>query len=161
MKHFLRVVRFDSSDDHVFANSAQADEFAVSGAFEFSDISEDQLKGKTRQAFANGFLGLSSYGRATFVTVSEVTEDDLDGIIEAMAQYFVSHYGAPNIEVAREAARDETAFVEDLCKGNLINTIFAVSRNLDDAGIHEEFRIIKPPTDGIHARIWNVVEDNG
>lgn len=156
---FLRVIRFDGSDEHVFANSAQADELAISGAFEFSDIADDDLKGKLRQAFANGFLGLGSFGRATFVTISDVTDNEFEKIIEDLSQHFIDVYGAPDKPSAMNAAREETDFVEELCKDNLLNTIFSVSRTLDDTGIHEEFRIIKPPEDGIHTRIWSVVED--
>ncbi len=158
---FLRVVRFDASDDHVFARSAKADEIAISGAFEFSDITEDKLTGKLKQAFSNGFLGLETFGRATFVTVSDITDIEFELMIEALSQHFIDVYGAPDKQAAQNAAREEAAFVEDLCRDNLINTIFSVSRTLDDEGIHEEFRIIKPPAGTIHTRIWNVVEDKG
>jgi len=156
---FLRVVRFDASDSHVFARSAQADEIAVSGAFEFSNICEADLSGKLRQAFANGFLGLTSFGRATFVVVSEINEIEYEKMIADLARHFIDAYGAPNHGAAEKAAREEAAFATDLCKDNLINTIFAVTRTLDDTGICEEFRIIKPPGEGMHTRIWSVVED--
>ena len=156
---FLRVIRFDGSDDHVFATGAQANEMAISGAFEFSDISDKDLKGKVRQAFANGFLGLETFGRATFVAISDVTENEFEQMIEDLSQHFIDVYGAPDKQAAVDAAREEAKFVEELCKDNLLNTIFSVARTLDDTGIHEEFRIIKPPAEGIHTRIWNVVED--
>ncbi len=157
---FLRVVRFDASDDHVFANTAQRDEIAVSGAFEFSDITEAGLKGKVKQAFANGFLGVGSFGRSTFVVVSDISGIEFEQMIENLARHFIDVYGAPDRQAAENAAREEANFVEDLCKDNLLNTIFAVSRTLDQDGIHEEFRVIKPPSDGIHTRIWNVVDDD-
>ncbi len=158
---FLRVVRFDATDNHVFNSVAQPGEIAVSGAFEFSDISDEALTGKLRQAFANGFLGLTSFGRATFVTVSDITALEYEQMIEGLSQHFIDTYGAPDVKAAIAAAREEAAFVEDLCKDNLLNTIFAVSRALDEGKIHEEFRIIKPQSDGIHTRIWNVIEDGG
>ena len=158
---FLRVVRFDSSDDHVYATTAQADEIAVSGAFEFSDISQEILKGKLRQAFSNGFLGIETFGRATFVAVSDITKQEFDQMIDRLAGHFIEKYGAPDRQAAQNAAREEAAFIIDLCKDNLLNTIFAVSRTLDEDGIHEELRIIKPPTDGLHTPIWTVVEDEG
>ncbi len=157
---FLRVVRFDASDDYVYETTAKADELAVSGAFQFSSVVDNELTGKTKQAFANGFLGLGSFGRSTFVAISDISDDEYDLAISKLSQHLIDVYGAPDREAAKTAAREETAFIEDLCKDNLINTIFAVSRTLDDRGIHEEFRIIKPPSDGAHTRIWNIVEDD-
>ncbi|MEL7153848.1 MAG: DUF6505 family protein, partial [Pseudomonadota bacterium] len=69
-----RTIRFDESDDNVFERTAQPDEWAVSGAFEFSNWSQDDLTGKARQAFSNGWLGLETFGRSTFVAVSEITD---------------------------------------------------------------------------------------
>ncbi len=157
---FLRAVRFDASDDHVYSSTAGYNEIAVSGAFEFSDLSETELTGKTGQAFANGFLGVGSFGRTTFATISDITNAEFEKMIEVLSRHFIDVYGAPNHQAAENAAHEEAAFVESLCKDNLLNTIFAVSRTLDEDGIHEEFRVIKPPTDGIHTRIWNVVEDD-
>lgn len=156
---FLRAVRFDASDDHVYSNTAQSDEIAVSGAFEFSDISEAALTGKTGQAFARGFLGVGSFGRTTFAVVSDITDAEFTQMIDNLSQHFIEAYGAPDRQAAENAAHEEAAFVEDLCKDNLLNTIFAVSRTLDEGGIHEEFRVITPPSNGIHTRIWSVVED--
>ena len=65
-----RTIRFDSSDLNIFDSTAEEGEWAISGSFMFAGISEDALVGKTRQAFANGFLGLSSFGFSTLVTVA-------------------------------------------------------------------------------------------
>jgi len=155
---FLRAVRFDASDDHVYSNTAQRDEIAVSGAFEFSDISETALTGKTGQAFASGFLAVGSFGRTTFAVVSDVTDVEFAQMIDNLSRHFIDVYGAPDSQAAEAAAHEEATFVEGLCKDNLLNSIFAVSRTLDKDGIHEEFRVITPPSDGIHTRIWSVVE---
>ncbi len=157
---FLRAVRFDASDDHVYSNSAMPDEIAISGAFEFSDVAEDALTGKTGQAFANGFLGVGSFGRTTFAVVSDVTDGEFARMIDNLSQHFIDVYGAPDAQAAENAAHEEAAFVEGLCKDNLLNTIFSVSRTLDKDGIHEEFRVITPPSNGIHTRIWSVAEDD-
>jgi len=157
---FLRAVKFDASDDHVYSNTTRRDEIAVSGAFEFSDLSEAALTGKTGQAFASGFLGVGSFGRTTFAVVSDITDIEFAQMIDNLSRHFIDVYGAPDGQAAENAAQEEADFVEGLCKDNLLNTIFAVSRKLDADGIHEEFRVIKPPADGIHTRIWNVVEDD-
>ena len=159
---FLRTIRFDPSDENVFERAAAPDEWAVSGAFEFAGAEPDEIVGKTKQAFANGFLSLGSFGRSTFASVAEFGEDDLEEVEGRLARHFVDQYGAPDEDAARPAAREEAQFVLDLCKDSLINTIFTVQRRIaEDGQIKEEFRTIKAPdTQPMHTRIWSVVEDN-
>lgn len=160
---FLKTIRFDTSDDHVFEAAAAPEEWAVSGAFVFAGRDADEVrKGKLRQAFANGFLSVESFGHSTFTTVAECGEEDLAGVERRLAQHFVDHYGAPGLEAALPAAREETQFVQDLCAESLINTVFTVRRRFDDGGeIREEFRTIKSPdARPVHTRIWNVVEED-
>jgi len=158
----LRTIRFDGSDAYVFERAAEADEFAVSGAFAFADLADDAFKGKTRQAFANAFLGLESLGRSTFVSVAEANEDVVATARQLLCDHFLAEYGAPDRESAEAAADDEIAFAMSLAEDAPINTIFTVRRTRNDAGeISEEFRTIKPPTDGpAHARIWTLVDDD-
>src|SRR5262249_15189795 len=54
----LKTIRFDASDERVFDLAAAPDEWAVSGALAFAGAAPNSLTGKSRQAFANGFLGL-------------------------------------------------------------------------------------------------------
>ncbi|MGD9830923.1 MAG: DUF6505 family protein, partial [Hyphomicrobiaceae bacterium] len=67
----LRTIRFDRSDERVYEVAAAESEWAVSGAFAFAGVEREALVGKVRQAFANGFLGLPSFGRSTFAVVAE------------------------------------------------------------------------------------------
>lgn len=157
----LRTVRFDASDSSVFARGAAPDEWAVSGAFAFAHLPAEALTGKTRQAFANGFLSLDSFGRSTFVTVAAIDRRERDAAVEALAAHLVAEYGAPDLAAARPAAEDEVAFAEELCRGAPINTVFTVRRTLrPDGGIGEEFRIVTPPSEPLHTRIWDVVHDD-
>jgi len=160
---FLKTIRFDNSDDYVFEHAAAPDEWAVSGAFTFSGMDKDQVTGKAKQAFANGFLSLESFGRSTFVSVAECDDDDLAEVESGLVQHFIDHYGAPDVEAALPPAREEIKFILDLCETPLINTIFTVLRSFkDDGQIGEEFRTIKAPdSEPVHTRIWSVVEDNG
>ncbi|MEO1494207.1 MAG: DUF6505 family protein [Pseudomonadota bacterium] len=139
-----RTIRFDESDTNVFDRTAEPDEWAVSGAFAFSDITETELTGKTRQAFANGWLGLETFGRATFVAVAEITEDEYSAQITALAAHFVEHYGAPDITAAHPVAAEELAFMESLCAEHDANTLLVVERSLVSAGVNEAFRAIRP-----------------
>src|SRR5690625_7364455 len=102
-----RTIRFDASDENVFERAAESGEWAISGAFEFSNWTEEDVKGKRRQAFTNGWLGLESFGRATFVAVVEITEAEYEAAIDALAKHFMDAYGAPSAEAARPIAEEE------------------------------------------------------
>lgn len=159
---FLKTIRFDPSDDNVFDLAAAEDEWAVSGAFQFAGLEQEAVTGKAKQAFANGFLSIESFGRSTFASVAELEEDDFEDVERRLARHFIEHYGAPDEKAARPAAHEEAQFVLELCKDSLINTIFTVQRRFaDDGQIKEEFRTIKAPdARPLHTRIWSVVEDD-
>ena len=156
----LRVIRFDQSDDHVFDIAAEADEWAVSGAVVFAGIERGDIKGKVRQAFANGFLGIASMGRSTFATVAEIDDEQSEELSMELARGFVEKFGAPSLKEAISAAASEIKFAADLCAEKPINSVFTVRRVLDEAGdIREEFREIAPPSgEPRHAAIWEVVD---
>lgn len=146
---FLKTIRFDASDGFAFPLAAEPDEWAVSGSFAFADLEPGEVTGKTRQAFANGFLGLTSFGHATFTSVATMTDAERDAITDRLARHFIDAYGAPDMAEARQAAAGEVAFIEDLVKDSLINTLFCVSRTLDDDGrIVESFRKLERRIDG-------------
>jgi len=164
LQRMLRAIRFDNSDDHVFDRTAMPDEWVVSGAVIFSGFSPDELsalRGKPRQAFANGFLGADSLGWSTFATVGEVTPAEVEAVVTALSRRFMDELGAPGEDAALQAARHEVDFVLDLVSQAPINTVFTVRRTVgEDGDINEEFRTIKPPTgEPAHARIWSVVPD--
>ena len=154
----LRTVRFDNTDERVFEAAAEPEEWAVSGAFAFANLEPAEVTGKARLAFANGFLGVRSFGRSTFAVVAEATPGTREEIEDRLAEHFVARYGAPDLAAALPAAREEVDFIAELCREALINTVFTVRRTFDPAGrIKEEFRTITPPAGAPqHARIWTV-----
>lgn len=139
-----RTIRFDESDERVFETAAEPDEWAVSGAFEFSDWTEDRLTGKARQAFANGWLGIESFGRATFVATAEITEAEYARLVDRLARHFVERYGAPDVDAARPVAEEELAYMREMCEDHDPNTLLVVERSLVEAGVSEAFRSIRP-----------------
>lgn len=139
-----RTIHFDDSDSLVFARPAQTGEWAIPGGFEFSNWTEADLVGKARQAFANGWLGLESFGRGTLVAVAQVEPAEAEALITGLADHFVAIYGAPDQEAARAVAADEIAFMADLCADHAPNTLLSVSRTLTEAGIKEAFSAIRP-----------------
>jgi hypothetical protein len=138
-----RTLRFDESDERVFERAAEPDEWAISGAFEFSDWTGDMLTGKARQAFANGWLGLESFGRATFVATARIEEAEFTALIDRLAAHFVEAWGAPDIEAARPVAEEELRFMASLCEDHEPNTLLVVQRELVEAGVSESFRSIR------------------
>jgi len=157
---YLQVTRFDATDEHVFERAAEPGELVVSGAFRFADDEEDALKGKRRQAFANGLLALPSLGDTTFASVCEVDAATVDDLETALARHFLDHYGAPDLGAARAAAAEEIGFIKELCAEKPINTVFAVARSLEPDGLHEAFREVAASREADHARIWDVVADD-
>jgi hypothetical protein len=156
-KRCPRCIRLDPSDVSVFDPAAEPGEWAVSGAFAFARLAPEDLTGKTRQAFAHGFLGLGSFGRSTLVVVSEIDDAEYEAVIAALAGHFVAHYGAPDLAAARPAAEEEAAFALSLCD-HPVNTLLAVSREMEERGIVESFRVITPEAPKSHAKIWEFVE---
>lgn len=156
----LRTIRFDASDAHVFGNAAGPDEWAVSGTFAFHHLDPGTLSGKEKQAFSNGFLGLESFGRATFVSVGEADDNAHQEQLDRLAEHLLADWGAPSAKAARGAALHELDFSRELAEGQPLNTLLAVSRHFDDVGqIREAVRIVTPPTEKQHARIWDVVAE--
>jgi uncharacterized protein DUF6505 len=157
----LRTIRFDDTDNNIFGVAAGPDEWAISGAFAFVDVKPDMIAGKEKQAFRNGWLGLSSFARATFVSVADAGKSDFEQCSDQLAGHLIEVYGAPGKPEALAAATAEMEFTADFCSDVPINTLFAVLREFDEQGaIHEEFRIIQPPTGLVHTKVWEVEEDD-
>jgi hypothetical protein len=139
-----RTIRFDESDEQVFELPAQPDEWAISGTFEFSDWTKEMLTGKARQAFANGWLGLESFGRATFIATAQIEAAEYAALIDRLAAHFVAAYGAPDLAAARPVAEDELRFMREMCEDQDPNTILFVTREMVEDGVSESFQAIKP-----------------
>ncbi|SLN27969.1 hypothetical protein ROG8370_01060 [Roseovarius gaetbuli] len=144
-----RAIHFDESDQRVYHSPARTGEWCVPGGFEFSNWSEADLTGKARQAFANGWLGVETFGRVTFVAVTQVEQAEIDTLARALAQHFVDVYGAPDAEAALPVAVEEIMQMVELCEEHAANTLLTVARDLTDAGVRESFRAIEPQDAGI------------
>ncbi|MCF6305877.1 MAG: DUF6505 family protein [Rhodobacteraceae bacterium] len=143
--NLARAIHFDESDQMVFHNPARTGEWAVSGGFEFSNWGKGDLNGKARQAFANGWLGLETFGRVTFVATTKVEPAEFDRLVDQLAQHFVDIYGAPDMKSARPVALDELNHMVELCAGHDPNTLLTVAREITDKGVAEAYRTIDPP----------------
>ncbi len=144
-----RAIHFDESDMNVFHSPARTGEWCIAGGFEFSNWSQADLTGKARQAFANGWLGVETFGRVTFVAVTQVQPSEFEALKVALAQHFVQMYGAPSVEAAAQVAEDELRQMAELCDDQDANTLLTVARELTDAGVKESFRMLEPRDAGL------------
>ncbi len=144
-----RAIHFDESDQRVFSSPARTGEWCISGGFEFSNWMENDLEGKARQAFANGWLGLETGGRVTFVAVTALEANEKDALAELLAAHFVTYYGAPSTEAAMPVAEEEISQMADLCDEHDPNTLLTVSRELTEAGVRESYRAIQASDAGL------------
>lgn len=158
-KYLPRTIRLDATDDATFPKPAEEGEWAVSGAFTFSDAPEDELVGKWLQAFRNGFLGTTSFGWSTFVSVAPVTALDYEQIVTRLCHHFIENFGAPDLALALPVARQEVAFAASLCTNFPINTVLTVERIMMPDGINESFRHVKDGRETMHAPIWTLEAD--
>ncbi len=68
---------------------------------------------------------------------------ELEALEVALAEHFVAVYGAPSVEAARGVAAEELAQMIELCEDHDPNTLLAVSRELTEAGVREQYSAIK------------------
>ncbi len=161
MIRFPHTIRLDQSDTQVYERAAAPGEWAIPGTFVFSNADAAALEGKAAQAFAHGFLGLHSFGWSTLVEVGEITDDDYETMVNALALHFVARYGAPDVATALPTARQEVEFAAGLCDYDL-HTLLAVERSMDEDGIRERFKVIRPAEDGVlHNKAWTVAGEGG
>ncbi len=149
----LRTIRLDPSDTFVFAKAAEAGEWAVPGSFMFiSDRSleadVEAMEPKQRAAFRSGFLGTASFGWSTLAIVTPVTEAERDEIVMVLAHSLIRELGAPDMDTARAAAREEIAFAASLCD-HPAQTLIAVHRSLEHGEMKERFRTLVPRAEAL------------
>lgn len=141
--NLARAIHFDESDMNVYHVPARTGEWCIAGGFEFSDWSEGDLVGKARQAFTNGWLGLETFGRVTFVAVTKIEPAEREALIEALADHFVQMHGAPSVEAAYPVATQEIDAMIEMCDGVDPNRVITVARELGEVGVRETFRILE------------------
>ena len=140
---FARTITLDESDSRIFETCATPGDWAISGTFEFSNLKEEQIEGKQKQAFTNGWMGLTTFGRSTFVGVTSILDEEYNNLITILANKFVKDYGAPNIYTAIPVAKEEIEFMNSICEEHPDNTLLMVSREITAKGIREKFRHIQ------------------
>lgn len=138
----LRTLRLDAGDDHLYPRAARNDEAAISGgfAFNFGSVDPATLAGTEQRAFASGFLGIGSFGRASLAVVSECKPSDYVYALESLTRHLLEAWGAPSPAEARRVAEAELTFAKSLCD-QPVNTVLSLTRAITDAGIEESYSV--------------------
>jgi len=157
---FPRTIRLDPSDVNVFPLAAEPGEWAVPGTFAFADVEPQSLSAKEQLAFKSGWLGTGSFGRSTMVQVVDITEEQYEGVVRAIAAHLLGAYGAPDMDAALAAARDEAAYAAGLCE-HKVNTLLIIERAFTDEGVTERVRTVTATDPALHLGVWQIAEDEG
>jgi hypothetical protein len=137
----LRTIRLDPSDTFVFEAAAEPGEWAVPGGFMFWGQDIAALSGKRKAAFRSGFVGVASLGFSTLVVIQVARPDEVEAATTALARHLVDRFGAPDLDTAIKAARDEIAASASLAEAGE-GTLVALHRLFEDGEIHEQFRTL-------------------
>ncbi len=156
---FPRTIRLDISDANAFPLAAEPEDWAVTGTFAFADTDPATMTNKEQLAFRNGWLGTESFGRSTFVQVAVIPDNEFEDVVRKLAARLFERYGAPDMLVAADAAREEAEYTASLCDHSA-GTMLAIERDFSDEGVTEKIRVIPAQGEGAHAKIWSVVEDD-
>ncbi len=157
---FPRTIQLDDSDSQVYEKPALPGEWAVPGSFAFLDIDLSEMTGKQRQAFGRGFLGTESFGWSTLVEVAEIGAVEYEAVVQRLANHFVNHCGAPNLDAALPLANEEATFAASICDHRL-HTLLALERESNEDGIAERFKVVQLPSAAGHddVKLWTLLDD--
>jgi hypothetical protein len=155
-----RTVRLDSSDTKVFAHAAEPGEWAVPGAFRFARIDPAALDKKSRQAFKSAWLGLDGFGEASIVEAMEIGAEQYEACVRKLAAHFVEAYGAPDILVAAQAAREELAYAASLAEHPNHTLLILEREPVEGGGVSERVRTVVKSRAGDPTRVWEMGEES-
>jgi len=153
-----RVIHLDNSDANVFSNSATEGEWAITGTFAFIDTDLNTLSRKDVLGFKEGWLGLSTFGYATLVEVSTMKDSEFDSACRRLATHIYEKYNAPGMLVALEAATNEIKDMGVICQHSE-GTLLSIKREISEKEIKEQVRVIHPPPEKLHAKIWTIEDE--
>ena len=157
---FAKTIRFDKSDLNIFPLASEEGELAVVGTFNFYNLKQQDLNGKIKQAFSNGFIGCNTFGYSTFVSLVNISKEELQQLKTNLGKFLIDNFGAPSQEMAEEAANEEINFMLDLCKNHEIGSLLSLSRTWEIDGIKEKFRNLPKADSCAEQKIWTFVDEN-
>jgi hypothetical protein len=144
MPKFLRAVRLDDSDDHLFRThgAARDGEWVVSGGYAVCDFASAP-KCEPRCWCESSFLALEARRRCSIAEVVEVDAAQLEAHADALAWFLVRGWGAPSWEVARRVAEEEVRHTVDVCETLAPEVWITVKRTPREGGgaVDEQYAV--------------------
>ncbi len=156
----LRAIRLDASDERVFPAVAGGGEWLVTGTPLWAGVDPETLDPKGRLAFAQGFLGIATFGFASLAAAGPIEHAELDRLRLLLADRLVERAGAPDrataLAAASELLEDALTLARDLAPGALL----AIERRRDPrtGELRERIRRLEAPP-GVHARVFELVAE--
>lgn len=139
----LRLLRSVADDGSAgFERRAAPGEWAVPGACAFAADDPGRLPAARAAAFRSGFLGLASHGWCAEVEVVAIDTRTFDGLTLRLAAWLRESAGAPDLDTALAAAREELDCARTLAADAPPGARLRVARRLVDGDIHEDYRLI-------------------
>ncbi len=141
---FLKAVRLDDSDAHVYAaegGAAVDGEWMVSGGYAVCDLATGHRT--TPCHCGTSFVSVGSHGRCTIAEVCHIEPHEYEGIHKELIRYFIEDLGAPSPKAAREAADDECAYTAELAAGFSNEVWISVNRESAEDGIAERYSVFE------------------
>lgn len=148
---FLKAVRLDDSDARIYAEeggAADDGEWLVSGGYAVCDLATGHRRPPCH--CDTTFVGVGSHGRCTIAEVAEINATMYADLSERLAQHFLNDLGAPSLEAAREAAKEECAYTADLAAGFPADVWITVKREPTPEGVGEHYALFKRLMIGAH-----------
>jgi hypothetical protein len=150
---FLKAVRLDVSDSHLYATEGAAEdgEWLVSGGYAVCNLASGQHFRPNCYCDIS-FIGLATFGRCTIAEVVEIDETNYHQHIQTLTRYFLDNLGAPSEEAARALAEEEVAYTADLCESFNPEVWITVKRTpkQDGEGFDEHYSVFKRLMIGAH-----------
>lgn len=161
-RRLLRAVRLDASDARVFPRAAEDGEWLATGTLLFAGRDLSGLDPAERRAFQSGFLGIASFGWATFARAGRIGPEERAELMRLLADRLVERAGAPDLEVALPVAEEMLADSEALARDLGPGMLLGIERAVDpvSGAVRERVRRIEPREPGLHARVFAVVPDD-
>jgi hypothetical protein len=153
MPKLLRAVRLDDSDEHVFRGCGAAEDGAwvTTGGFAVCDF-DAAPKCDPACHCESSFLALGARSRCSIAEVAEVTQAEMEELVEALAWHLVKAWGAPSWEAARGVAEEEVRHTAEVCETLAPEVWITVkrSRGAGGAAIEEQYAVYDRLLIGAH-----------